>query len=136
MNRAYKPYFKLNTHAKAVSNLINQKFDNRSLNEVITSDLTYVPYNNKFFCICFLLDLYNREIVGFSVGNKHNTDLVLNAFTQSNVDKSLTKIFHIDAGGEFKGEELITYLQNNDVTRSMSKPGCPYDNAPSERLFR
>ncbi|MGL4382325.1 MAG: IS3 family transposase [Bacilli bacterium] len=136
-NKSFKPYAnKVLTNVKVVANLLKQNFDNYRLNEVITSDLTYVPNDKRFFYICFLLDLYNREIVGFSTSEHHDTEMVIEAFEKANIDKREFKIFHTDRGGEFKGEKLIDFLAEHDVARSMSKPGCPFDNAPSERLFR
>ena len=85
--------------------------------------------------ICFLLDLYNREIVGYNVSEKHNTDTVLPAFDNSNINLSTLDIFHSDRGGEFKGLKLIDFLKSNDIKQSLSKAGYPYDNACSEKLF-
>jgi len=52
--------------------------------------------------ICFLLDLYNREIVGYNVSEKHNTDTVLSAFDNSKINLSTLAIFHSDRGGNLK----------------------------------
>jgi transposase InsO family protein len=47
---------------------------------VVLSDLTYIKCNSTFLYICFLTDLFNREIVGYSVTEKHDTDCVIEAF--------------------------------------------------------
>lgn len=134
--KKFMPYSKSKTAVQSVANLLDQNFTGYSINEVITSDLTYIPFKDKFFYICFLLDLHNREIVGFSVGEHHNTELVMKAFYTSSINMNLMSIFHSDRGGEFRGIELLNYLDQHGIQRSMSKPGCPFDNAPSERLFR
>lgn len=41
---------------------------------ILVSDLTYVKVANRWSYICFLNDLYNREIIGFSVGEKKDAD--------------------------------------------------------------
>jgi len=132
--KAFKPY-KINTNRTETPNLLEQQFDNYEQNEVIVSDLTYIKCNSTFLYICFLTDLFNREIVGYSVTEKHNTDCVIEAFINSSINPNKLKIFHTDRGGEFNGKELIKLLEDKKVKRSMSKPGCPYDNAVSERMF-
>ncbi len=114
-------------------NKLKQKFNETTLKEVITSDLTYVNICNKFYYICFIIDLYNREIVASSVGSKHNTELVMEGLVK--LDLSNTHLFHTDRGGEFIGEVLTDYLEVNEVENSYSKAGYPYDNAVSEKTF-
>jgi putative transposase len=129
-----KPY-KIDTNNEKTPNILGQKFEVDTFNKVVTSDLTYVDVSGKFIYICFLLDLYNREIVGYNVSTKHNTDTVLSAFDNSNINLSTLELFHSDRGGEFKGSKLIDFLKNNKVKQSLSKAGYPYDNACSEKLF-
>lgn len=47
-------------------NLVNSEFTGRKRYEVIVSNLTYVRIDNSWNYICILLDLYNREIIGYS----------------------------------------------------------------------
>lgn len=49
-----------------VENIVNREFDNRSDLEIVVSDLTYVNVNRKWHYICLLINLFNREIVGYS----------------------------------------------------------------------
>ncbi len=36
---------------------------------------------------------------------------------------------------EYTSWEFVTFCKNKNVTQSMSKAGCPYDNAPMERFY-
>jgi len=74
--------------------------------KVVVSDLTYVNVGGKWNYICLMLDLYNREIVGYAAGKNKNAKLV---------EKEL-KIFNI--------------------TRSLSAKGCPYDNVVAEATYK
>ncbi|SFA96364.1 putative transposase [Lentibacillus halodurans] len=47
---------------------------------MIVSDLTYVRVQQKWHYICVLVDLYNREIVGYSAGPHKSAKLVQRAF--------------------------------------------------------
>ena len=44
-------------------------------------------------------------------------------------------ILHSDQGVQFTSWEFISFCKDNNVTQSMSKAGCPYDNAPMERFY-
>ena len=72
----------------------------------MVSDLTYVRVNKKWSYICTLLDLYNREIIGFSAGPKKDANLVYQAFLNCKYPLTDIKIFHTDRGNEFKNKTI------------------------------
>ncbi|BDT04095.1 hypothetical protein SHM_17410 [Spiroplasma ixodetis] len=119
-----------------ITNLVNRDFNNRIKNEVIVSDLTYVQVNCKWNYICLLVDLYNREIIGHSVGVKKDASLVHQAFMHSNRCLKDIQIFHSDRGNEFNNKTIDKLLLAFNITRSLSKKGCPYDNAVAEATFK
>jgi len=59
-----------------IANVMNRQFNNREKLEVVVSNLAYVRVNNKWYYICTLLDLHNKEIIGYSVGENKGADLV------------------------------------------------------------
>ena len=97
---------------------------------------TYVDVNGKWCYICIIIDLYNREIIGSSVGNKKNSGLVYKAFTTIKNSLKNISIFHTDRGNEFKNKEINKVLKTFNIQRSLSKNGCPYDNAVAEATFK
>ncbi|WP_422398078.1 IS3 family transposase [Spiroplasma endosymbiont of Colias croceus] len=119
-----------------ITNLVNRKFKNRIKNEVIVSDLTYVQVNGRWNYICLLIDLFNREIIGHSVGVKKDASLVHQAFMQSNRCLKDIQIFHSDRGNEFNNKIIDKLLLAFNINRSLSKKGCPYDNAVAEATFK
>lgn len=116
-------------------NTVNREFKGREKLEVIVSDLTYVRVNKKWSYICVLLDLYNREIIGFSVGPKKDANLVYQAFLNCKYPLSEIKIFYTDKGNEFKNKTIDEVISTFDIERSLSNKGCPYDNAAAESLY-
>ena len=44
-------------------------------------------------------------------------------------------ILHSDQGVQFTSCEFVNFCKDNNITQSMSKAGCPYDNAPMERYY-
>ncbi|WP_339048346.1 IS3 family transposase [Spiroplasma endosymbiont of Colias croceus] len=119
-----------------ITNLVNRKFKNRIKNEVIVSDLTYVQVNGRWNYICLLIDLFNSEIIGHSVGVKKDASLVHQAFMQSNRCLKDIQIFHSDRGNEFNNKIIDKLLLAFNINRSLSKKGCPYDNAVAEATFK
>lgn len=132
----YKPHPKKSKVNDApIENIIDRNFLNRSYMEVLISDLTFIKIYNRTAYICFISDLFNREIVGYAVGYYKTPYLVLEAF-KSIEDLSSVKFFHTDRGSEFKNGEIDELLAKIGIKRSLSEPGCPYDNACAESLFR
>jgi len=116
-----------------IENKLEQQFDQVSERRIITSDLTYIKHKTGFYYVCLVVDLYNREIIAHGVSNKHDASFVCETLGQINLQK--TEIFHTDRGKEFVNNQVQTILNDTKVIHSVSKPGCPYDNAVSENLF-
>ena len=115
-------------------NILNRDFTRDSL-EAVVSDLTYVNVAGKWNYICLIMDLFNREIIGFSAGSKKDANLVYQAFLNCKYSLDKVSIFHTDRGNEFKNQLIENVLKTFNITRSLSKKGCPYDNAVAESLY-
>ena len=119
-----------------VSNLLGREFSGWHENEVIVSDLTYVKVQGQWCYICVLMDLFNREIVGWSVGRNKTPDLVLQAFENAGIDFRKVMIFHSDRGMEFCAGRIDDFLGKHGIIRSLSRPGTPVDNAVAESFYK
>jgi len=119
-----------------IANIVNRDFANRSHLDVAVSDLTYVRVLNSWYYICVIIDLFNREIIGYSAGKNKNAELVYKAFAKINYPLSKINIFHTDRGKEFKNNIIDELLKTFEISRSLSAKGCPYDNAVAEAGFK
>jgi transposase InsO family protein len=119
-----------------IINELNREFNTKKHMEVITSDLTYVNVSGRWHYICLMINLFNREIVGYSVGSNKDADLVLKAFSKIKENIKNTRLFHSDRGAEYKNSKLEKILKENNIKRSLSKKGCPFDNAVSESTYK
>lgn len=63
----YKPT-KITCNESGVGNVLNREFNQVQELKMVVSDLTYVRVRQKWHYICVLVDLYNREIIGYSAG--------------------------------------------------------------------
>ncbi len=60
-----------------VANELNREFKTEKPHAAVVSDLTYVRVGNKWDYVCLLVDLFNREIIGYSAGIHKDARLVL-----------------------------------------------------------
>ena len=119
-----------------VTNELNREFDTESPFAVVVSDLTYVRVNHKWNYICILIDLFNREIIGYSTGIHKDAGLVYKAFASIKTNLKNISLFHTDRGNEFKNNLIEEVLNTFAIKRSLSMKGCPYDNAVAEATFK
>jgi transposase InsO family protein len=82
------------------------------------------------------MDLYTREIVGWSLSARHTKDLVLNAFFDAFENKGiLPKFVHSDQGSEYNCFEYTKLVADLGVTVSMSKKASPWENGYQESFY-
>ncbi len=119
-----------------INNIINRDCDNQPYLNVVVSDLTYVIIGNYWNYVYVLLDLFNREIIGYSLSPNKDADLIKKVFSTVKTDLSQIKIFHTDRGNEFKNQAIDEILEAFQIERSLSMKGCPYDNAVAEATYK
>lgn len=118
------------------ANVLDRTFTQEQPLEAIVTDLTYVRVGKRWHYICLILDLFNREIIGYSCGEKKDASLVKEAFGRIPYPLTDVKLFHTDRGKEFDNQTINEILNGFEITRSLSKKGCPYDNAVAESTYK
>lgn len=117
-------------------NFLDRQFHEQPYRNVVVSDLTYVRVGASWSYICVLVDLFNREIIGYSVGSHKSAELVERALQSVKGSLEKIRIFHTDRGNEFKNQLIDRALGAFNIQRSLSRKGCPYDNAVAEATFK
>jgi transposase InsO family protein len=131
----YRPQ-KATCNESKVANVVDRRFDDQPCRNVVVSDLTYVRVGMGRNYICVLIDLFNREIIGYSAGRSKTAELVKRAFQKVDGSLGAINIFHTDRGNEFKNQAIDEVLETFEIKRSLSHKGCPYDNAVAEAGFK
>lgn len=116
-----KVVFKLHSKGKneaPIPNLLDRQFHQRKPLEVLVTDLTYVRVGNRWAYVCLII-VFNREIIGLSVGWHKTADLVKEAI--QSIPYALTKvtIFHSDRGKEFDNQLIDDMLEAFGITRKV-----------------
>lgn len=131
----YKPY-KATVNESETQNHLQRKFTQDEPFAVVVSDLTYVRVAGRWNYVCLFVDLFNREIIGYSCGARKTADLVYKAVASLSVRLDRIQMFHTDRGSEFDNRLISETLETFGVKRSLSMKGCPYDNAVAEATFK
>lgn len=117
-------------------NVLNREFERNEQLDVVVSDLTYVNVAARWNYICLIIDLWNREIIGYAAGKRKTAALVYEAICTIPYDLERINIFHTDRGNEFKNKLIDEVINTFHIKRSLSKKGCPYDNAVAEATYK
>ncbi len=106
---------------------------------VLAGDITYLRLGTgrNFLYLAVVIDLFNREVVGWSIGKSLETRLVLKALQMAikKVGPSAEVIFHSDRGSQYASDAYRQFLKNKKIRPSMSRKGNCYDNAYTESWF-
>jgi transposase InsO family protein len=118
-------------------NLINRRFKTDRPNKVWLSDITYIRTREGWLYLSAVLDLYNRQIIGWSMEDRLTQNLVLQAFQQAlgrrKPDPGV--VFHSDRGSQYAAQAFRSLLDQHQFLQSMSAKGNCYDNAVMESFF-
>lgn len=121
---------------RRIKNHLNRVFNREQQMETLVSDLTYVKVAGTWHYICLFIDLFNREIVGYSAGKNRGANLVSKAISRINHNLEQIKLFHTYRGKEFDNHLIDEVLETFIIKRSLSFEGCPYDNAITEATMK
>ncbi|AVM25118.1 IS3 family transposase [Bacillus pumilus] len=112
-------------------NILDRNFQSDRPLEKLVTDITYLPYGQKPLYLSSILDLYNGEVIAFNIGDKQDTDFILNTLDQL---PALPKncVLHSDQGSVYTSYEYQKAVHIKGITMSMSRKGTPADNASIE----
>jgi transposase InsO family protein len=137
----HKRRFKVTTDSKhnlpVAANLLDRNFTPSAPNQVWTSDITYLWTNEGWLYLAIVLDLFNREVVGWSLKPRMTADIVTDALTMAWFRRKPVAgmIHHSDRGSQYASHVFQEKLVEYGMTCSMSRKGNCWDNAPTESWF-
>ena len=122
---------------RVAPNLLNQNFNIATQNTVWVMDITYVATKEGWLYVSTVLDLYSRKIVGLSISNSPDTELILQSLRQAVTHRKPARglVLHSDRGCQYTSEAYSKYAVENGFKLSMSAKGNCYDNAAMETFF-
>ena len=118
-------------------NVVDRQFEPEAPNQVWTADITYVATREGWLYLAAVEDLYSRRIVGWSMGERIDSRLVVDALEMA-ISRRLPDaglVAHSDRGSQYASEHYQRILTGHGITCSMSRRANCWDNAPMESFF-
>ena len=105
------------------------------INQAWSSDITYYQIGERFYYLTFIMDLFSRKIVGFSVSQRLLTEFTtIPALKMALADRKpgAGTIFHSDGGGQYYCKEFLHLTAAYKMKNSMCD--VVFENAHAERI--
>jgi transposase InsO family protein len=137
----HKRRYKVTTDSKhglpVAPNLLDRNFTPTAPNQVWTSDITYLWTDEGWLYLAIVLDLFNREVVGWSLKPRMTADIVTDALTMAWFRRKPAAglMHHSDRGSQYASHAFQDKLAEFGMICSMSRKGNCWDNAPTESWF-
>jgi putative transposase len=132
--------FRVTTNSLGVTRFPNliKEFKLTGVNQVLVSDITYFDLGSETRYLTFIMDLYNREVVGYSESNNLRTESTtipaLHRLIKLRGEANLKgAIMHSDGGGQYYCNEFKALTKELGMINSMTEEKV-YENAHAERL--
>lgn len=121
-------------------NILNRNFKADKPNEKWLTDVTefkyYVGDEKRKVYLSAILDLYDRRIVAYVIGDSNNNPLVFDTFDKAvELNPDAHPIFHSDRGFQYTNQIFYEKLVKQGMTQSMSRVGKCIDNGPMEGFW-
>lgn len=122
---------------KIADNILKRDFHASKPFEKLTTDVTQFKVCDEKVYLSPVMDLYNREIVSYSISTSPNLwqirDMLDGLFAKLPADAS--PVFHSDQGWQYQHAEYQRLLAEHNITQSMSRKGNCMDNGAMENFF-
>ena len=136
-----KRKFKATTHSKhdlpIAENHLNRQFSVEKPNQAYVGDITYLPTQEGWLYLAVVIDLYSRQVVGWSMAEHMRATLVNDALLMAVWKRKPRKglLWHTDRGSQYASESHRELLKQHGIQQSMSRKGNCWDNAVAESFF-
>jgi transposase InsO family protein len=110
-----------------------------AVNQLWVADITYVRLGQAFVYLAVILDAFSRKVVGWALADHLRAELALEALERALASREIIPgglVHHTDRGIQYACGDYIQRLQAAHIQPSMSRAGCPYDNAMAESFMK
>ena len=125
------------TIGKIADNILKRDFKADKPFEKLTTDVTEFKIGNEKVYLSPVLDLFNREIISYSISTSPNLqqirEMLNGLFDKLPLDAK--PIFHSDQGWQYQHAEYQRLLKEHNIIQSMSRKGNCMDNGTMENFF-
>ncbi len=135
--RKYKATTQSKHSLPVAKNLLKRDFMTLVPNKVWVSDITYIWTREGWQYLCVVIDLFSRQVVGWSMGQRLTAELAVDALTKTVIKRRPPEglMFHSDRGVQYASKAFRGVLKYYGMVQSMSRKGDCWDNAVAESFF-
>ena len=121
-------------------NILNREFTADAPNEKWLTDVTefhyYIGIEKHKVYLSAILDLYDRRIVAYRIGDSNNNPLVFDTFDDAvKNNPNAHPLFHSDRGFQYTNRTFYNKLKAAKMKQSMSRVAKCIDNGPMEGFW-
>lgn len=138
-----KPIFKPPTtdsrHSWRVWPNLARHLQPMTTDQLWVADITYVRLAEAFVYLAVILDAFSRKVVGWAMADHLRASLALDALQMALDQREVIPgglVHHSDRGVQYACGDYIARLEAAGIQPSMSRAGCPYDNAMAESFMK
>lgn len=106
-----------------------------SVNQVWSTDITYIPMRSGFMYLSAVMDWYSRYILSWELSNTLESNFCVLALKRALEHYGDPEIFNTDQGSQFSSKEFTEVLLDKEISISMDGRGRALDNVFIERLW-
>jgi len=109
------------------------------VNQLWVADITYVRLSEAFVFLAVILDAFSRKVVGWAMADHLKASLAIEALQMALASRTVVAgslVHHSDRGVQYACGDYVARLEAAGVLPSMSRAGCPYDNAMAESFMK
>ena len=125
-------------HGRPVAeNIVDRQFEPSGPDRLWAADITFIPTGEGWLYLAAVEDLYSRKIVGWSMGSRIDSRLVVDALEMA-ISRRLPGeglVAHSDRGSQYASEHYQGLLAGHGIVCSMSRRANCWDNAPMGSFF-
>jgi transposase InsO family protein len=137
--RRFKVTIDSNHDLPIAPNLLQRQFSVAEPDKVWAGDITYIATNEDWLFLAVVIDLFSRQVMGWSLREDMTRDIVIDALRMAwfkrHPSKQAGLIFHSDRGSQYASQDFRDVLTEYGIQASMSRKGNCWDAACSETLF-
>lgn len=132
--RRGKKYRKTKDNGVSYPNLLLTNIP-RYPHHVWTSDFTHLSFHGKTIYVATVMDVFGREVVGYSILTTHATQLVTQALLSAIHNYPIPAILHSDQGSEYTSLDYLMLVDTLGIQPSMSRKASPWENGYQESFY-
>jgi putative transposase len=137
--QAFRPATTDSRHRFMVYPNLARRIVPTTVNQLWIADITYIRLSEEFIYLAVVLDAFSRRVIGWGLASHLQASLALDALEMALREREVAGgglVHHSDRGVQYACGDYIRRLGQAGIQPSMSRVGCPWDNAMAESFMR